>query len=152
MSIGLIFLVYLQGFDGNLKRGKCEDLKLPYKTTLDSLQGKWKWVLDTEYTCVIAGNIFNDKYMASDLSYSYDNKFRIFFSDTSVDARRDYTINQVQIDTLKTSGNYMVLVSLADSSIDCYRFGGILYNNNDTTFIITDVFAKRKTCVFKKIR
>ena len=63
-----------------------------------------------------------------------------------------YTINQVPIDTLKTSGNYMVLVSLADSSIDCYRFGGILYNNNDTTFIITDVFAKRKTCVFKKIR
>jgi hypothetical protein len=124
----------------------------PTHSALDSLQGKWKWVLDTDRTCIVTGKTFTDIYVSSDTSYNYTSNetFKIYFSDTVVDFHRDFTFAEVSVDTTKTTGNYLVLVSQNDSTINCYNFGNVYYYNADTFFTITDVFAKRKTIVFQK--
>jgi hypothetical protein len=153
-TLFIISIIYfLNVFCSNTSTVNLKNKKMPPPhTALDSLQGKWKWVLDTDRTCIVTGKTFTDIYVSSDTSYNYTSNetFKIYFSDTVVDFHRDFTFAEVSVDTTKTTGNYLVLVSQNDSTINCYNFGNVYYYNTDTFFTITDVFAKRKTIVFQK--
>lgn len=144
---------FLNVFCSNTSNANLKNKKIPPNTTFDSLQGKWKWVLDTDHICIINGRTYSDIYMSSDTSYKYTGRgaFKIYFSDTIVNRFQEYTFQQVVIDTAKVSGDYMILVSPNDSLIESYEFGPVYYDNTYTFFTLTDVFSKRKTIVYQKM-
>lgn len=118
-------------------------------TTIDSLQGYWQLQIKPNISCNIYQSNF--QYMDSFGSFYNITSSKIYFSDTIVNRRHEYLFNQIQIDTTKKTGSYLILVYPSDSTVDCYKFGGFNYDLIDTTFSITDVWDKHRTLNFKKV-
>ena len=122
--------------------------KKPIKTAIDSLQGYWHLQINPNITCNISRSNFI--YKDSSNGYYFSDTSNIYFSDTIVNEHHDFTINEIQIDANKKTGAFLILVSLKDSMVDCYKYDGVFYDRIDTIFSITDVWNKRKTLNFKK--
>ena len=100
----------------------------PGISTLDSLQGTWINEDDTLEKVII-----NDRYWKEDFNdpdYP-DNTYRIYFSDTAVISN---TFTSAHFDTSQLSGNYIILRSQIDNSIDCSEILGIVTIQGETFF------------------
>jgi hypothetical protein len=126
--------------------------KPPLLSTIDSLQGKWMWVLDSNFLIVINGNESVEKSVSKlDTAYNTIETCKLYFSDTLYYGWRNQNYEDLIIDTTKKSGKYLIQFYPKDSNYYCYKISRIRYSSIDTTFSITDLFQKRKTINFIKI-
>lgn len=143
-----VLLYCLTSYSNSLNKSFKYKKTVNYSTAVDSLQGNWSLVINPKVACSISQVRFF--YMDSSSNTLYSHASLIYFSDTIIDRWHELSFNEVNIDTSRKTGEYMVLVSQIDSSISCYKFEPVYYNNKDTFFSITDVWNKRKTLNFRK--
>ena len=138
--IGIIILFYLNKSKSYL----IMPIKY-YRTTLDSLQGKWISTSDSLNQVIISGRQYTEFYADADSTHE---NFRIYFSDTLVNA--DLSFSSIQIDTTATTGKYLITKYASDDSFWCYKFNGFHYDITGIVFSISDTWAKRRATAFKK--
>lgn len=120
---------------------------LPPPTTLDSLQGDWINEKDSLHTVKITGRYWTEEYLNQ--SHPYLEIYIIYFSDTVVN--NELLFNQISIDTAALTGNYLILKSSFDETLDCSFITGFYRDNVDTTFSIMPPNGRLENVqVFKK--
>jgi uncharacterized membrane protein len=132
----------------NVNEKKEKNMTLSISTTLlDSLHGNWISIDDSLNTIQISGRSYTEWYR--DLESPIEN-YRIYFSDTLVKDCLELDYTQINIDTLASTGKYLIKISYSDSTVWCYEFNGFNSDTTGLTFSISDTWAKRRPTIFTK--
>jgi hypothetical protein len=147
-TIIIFLLIYNQNI---VYKNKQNTVLIPQvvTTTLDSLQGNWKSLVDSTLTLSIEGRYYIEK--TNDSLEINEKIYLTYFSDTLVDEFHQFTFDQVVIDTTKKSGKFLVNISTDDNTIECFTFNGFSSRPEGLVFSIKDVWAKRKNANFLKV-
>lgn len=146
LCLGFIAIFLYRGENWNYVKHNTNTEQL-FSSTLDSLQGKWISIDDSLNTIQISGRSYTEWYRDSE---SPLENYRIFFSDTLVKDCLELDYTQISIDTLASTGKYLIKISYSDSTVWCYQFNGFNSDTTGLTFSISDTWAKRRPTVFTK--
>lgn len=117
-------------------------------STLDSMQGDWISMGDPLNKVFVKGRSYHELYVSR--KDTLLNEFsRAYFSDTLVEG---VNFHNIKIDTLRSSGQYLILRSTVDEGFWCYKIDGFFLDRGYHTFVITDTWAKQRETAFRKIK